>query len=125
MKKNISNTIKLDKLVKQFNEFREVVLQIHAKVNPNTTETEILMHQLKAKEWEIMQHMMLSELKQTKKEIEICLGIIKLIKKPRILRSDLIKLDAVFDDFNCIAIIGGVTFRSYYMLVNQFYVMQG
>lgn len=125
MKNDINNTEKIEDLIKGLNELREIVLQIHTKIHPNNSETEVLKEQLKSKEWEIMQHLMRSELRLTSKEIDECLDIIKLIKKPRVQRKDLEKLKAIFNDFDCTATIGGVKFRCFFMRINEFYVLQG
>jgi hypothetical protein len=125
MKKDENNPEKIDDLIKGLNELREIVLQIHSKIQPDSSEAEVLREQLKAKEWEIMQHVMRSELRLTTKEIEECLTIIKLIKKSRVQRKDLVKLNATFDDFNCTATIGGIKFHCHFMLIDEFYVLQG
>ena len=63
--------------------------------------------------------------KETQKELSTKTSIISLIKQKEILRAQLEKAGAEFNNFDCEAFLNGVRFRAKYLNSGIFYVKQG
>ena len=123
MKKNIIKT-KTNESHQDLSIIKEVLEQIHSKITPDSSELEILNKKLLEQDREIIRNNMFQEFKQARTEIETCLLVIKLIKKPFVTRKELQLASATFIDY-CNAILGGVKFHCHFLKINHFEVMQG